>query len=228
MHPTHQPLSTALPLWRLLGFCAAVLLALPAAASPNAAQARPEPAAERAAFQAYLENHDVPSADELEKLGPSPAKTLIAIASDEQLKGLTRARAVSALRLWPSPVVQSYLEGLIQNKATATAAADRLMLRRAAIALGWMAGSNAPDLLAALFANEDVEVRVDAVLGISMSRAETAAGTLRKQLVVESSPRVRQQIERQLVALAPPEPEPAKAASSKRKQPSRQPMRTGF
>jgi HEAT repeat protein len=228
VHRKHLPLLTALPLWRSLGLCVAGLVALPVAASPDAAQAKPQPAAQRAAFELYLEKHDVPAADELEKLGPSPAKELIAIASDEHAQGLTRARAVSALRLWPSPVVQSYLENLIQDKATAAAPDDRLLLRRAAIALGWMAGSDAPDLLAALFANEDVEVRVDAVLGISMSRAETAAGTLRKQLVIESSPRVRQQIERQLAALAPPQPEPEKASSNKRKQPTRQPMRGGF
>jgi HEAT repeat protein len=188
----------------------------------------PQLAAQRATFETYLANHDVPSADDLFGLGASPANVLMAIASDEHAEGLTRARAVSALRLLPSPVVQTYLEKLIQSKATATDAADRLVVRRAAIALGWMAGSDAPDLLAALFANEDVEVRVDAVLGISMSRAATAANTLRKQLVVDSSPRVRQQIERQLVALAPPDPEPEKAPSAKKKQPSRQPMRGGF
>lgn len=182
---------------------------------------------ERARVQSYLDTHDVPSAADLRGLSPSPEKPLIAIAGDDQVDRLARARAVAALRLLPSPAVQAFLTDLIQKQATTTNATLRLLLRRAAISLGWMAEADAPDVLSLLFDNEDVEVRVDAVLGISMSRASTAAMTLRKQLAVESSPRVRQQIERQLVALGAEQAEPDKPPS-KKKQPTREPMRGGF
>lgn len=207
-----------------LSLSALVLTTAPAAAAPEVGQTKPA----RAKVESYLESHDVAAAADLRGILPAPEKTLMAIASDDHAARLLRARAVAALRLLPSPSVQEFLEKLVEDKATATDATDRLIVRRAAIALGWMAGADAPELLAALFANEDAEVRVDAVLGISMSRAESAAGTLRKQLAVETSPRVRQQIERQLVALGAADPAPEKAASSKKGQPTREPMRGGF
>lgn len=207
-----------------LSLSAFVLAARPSAASPEAGPASPE----RAKIEGYLQSHDVASAADLRGILPAPEKVLMTVASDSHADKLVRARAVAALRLLPSPAVQEFLMKVVQDKATATDAADRLIVRRAAIALGWMAGTDAPELLAALFANEDAEVRVDAVLGISMSRAEGAATVLRKQLAVESSARVRQQIERQLVALGVDRPVEEKAAASKNKRPARQPMRGGF
>jgi hypothetical protein len=205
---------------------AAPVFAGPAAAGP----AKPEQARIQARIQSYLESHDVPSAAELRGLSPSAEKTLIAIASDGHADRLTRARAVAALRLLPSATVQAFLIKLIQGQATTTDATLRLLLRRAAISLGWLAEADAPEVLAWLFDNEDVEVRVDAVLGISMSRAPTAVETLRKQLAVDPSPRVRQQIERQLVALRaePPEPEQPPAKKQQPTSPTREPLRGGF
>jgi HEAT repeat protein len=207
-----------------LSLSALVLVAAPAAASPDAGPAKPE----RAKVETYLQGHDVASSAELRSILPAPEKTLMTIALDDHADRLIRARAVAALRLLPSPGVQEFLERLVQDKAAATDTSDRLIVRRAAIALGWMGGADAPELLAALFENDDPEVRVDAVLGISMSRAETAVGVLRKQLAVEASPRVRQQIERQLGALGAEEPTPEKTAGSKKRQPTREPMRGGF
>jgi HEAT repeat protein len=207
-----------------LALSAFVVVAAPATASPDAGQPRPE----RAKVEAYLQTHDVASAAELRGVLPAPEKTLMIVTSDEHEDRLVRARAVAALRLFPSPAVQEFLERVVQDKATATDATDRLIVRRAAIALGWMASADAPEILAALFANEDPEVRLDAALGISMSRAEAAVAILRKQLVVETSPRVRQHIERQLVALGADTSAPEKGAGSKNKQPTRQPMRGGF
>jgi hypothetical protein len=203
-------------------FAVSVLAGAPA--HPDAGRPLPE----RTKIEAYLATHDVPSASALRTFAPIPETALIAIASDEAVERLTRARAVAALRLLPSPAVQEFLIKLVQSKATTTDPTNRLLLRRAAVALGWLAGADAPDQLAPLFENDDEDVRVDAVLGISMSRAWNAAETLRKRLAIESSPRVRQQIERQLVALAGPAPETSKAPSSKEQRPSRQPMRGGF
>jgi hypothetical protein len=185
---------------------------------------------ERTKIEAYLATHDLPSIAELRGFAASPDPVLMAIASDARAERLTRARAVAALRFLPSPVVQEFLAKLIRQNAKSTDATVRLLLRRAAVALGWIAGSDAPEHLTLLFANDDAEVRLDAVLGIAMSRGESAADVLRKQLVMETAPRVRDQIRRQLNALGEPpvgEPpvEPAKPPSRK---PRREPMRGGL
>ncbi len=210
-----------------LTYVAIVLSALAVSAGPSAPEGGPD-APEKAKIEAYLATRDVPSAAELQGFAAAPEKALMAIASDGHAPRLTRARAVAALRLLPSPSVQEFLVKLVQSKAKATDETERLLLRRAAVALGWIGGSDVPDRLFLLFENDDPEVRLDAVLGISMTRASTAAELLHKQLAVESSPRVREQIQRQLTALGEEPPQPDKAPSSKRRQPTREPMRGGF
>jgi HEAT repeat protein len=173
---------------------------------------------------AYLQSHDVAVVAELRALASAPEKPLMAIAEDAQAEGLARARAVAALRLLPSPEVQGFLGKLVRSKAKSKDATDQLLLRRAAVALGWMGGSRAGDDLALLFENGDPEVRLDAAIGIGLSRAPDAADLLRRQLAIESVPRVRNQIERQLRVLAPAPTEPETAARKK----ERTPMRGGF
>lgn len=179
----------------------------------------------RSKFEAYLAGHDVPLAEELRALAKSPEDPLMTIASDTRVDGLIRSRAVAALRVVPTKGVQSFLGKLIEAKAKATDASDRLIVRRAAVALGWMVAPGAAEKLALLFENEDAEVRLDAAIGIGLTRAETAATLLRRQLAVESVPRVRDQIERQLRALPESSPEPDKAHSPPKRAP---PMRTGW
>jgi HEAT repeat protein len=203
---------------------AIVSIALAAApASPG-----PPPAAKvddlQAKVAAYLATHDVASVSELRALAQVPEKPLIAVASDVRAETMVRARAVAALRLLPSPGVRAYLDRLLQDKAKASDAGDRLLLRRAAIALGWLSGPRACQQLALLFANEDAEVRVDAAIGLGLTRAADAPAFLRRQLAVETAPRVRDQIERQLRALGLGPTEPEKPPP----KPERQPMRGGF
>ena len=174
----------------------------------------------RPRFEAYLATHDVPAAGELHALAAAPENVLMAIASDVRADGLLRSRAVAALRLLPSAGVHVFLVKLIQAQAKATDATDRLIVRRAAVALGWMSGTGAAETLALLFDNEDAEVRLDAAIGLGLTRAATAVTPLRRQLAVEQSPRVRDQIERQLRALGEPLVEP-KAPAPKKVQPMR-------
>ena len=192
--------------------CLAIVLST-LAASPASSDGR-------SPFEAYLAAHDVPSAAELRALAKAPEDALMAIASDTRAEGLIRSRAVAALRLVPTPGVQGFLGKLIQAKAKATDASERLLVRRAAVALGWMAGPGAAEKLDLLFDNEDAEVRLDAAIGLGLSRAATAATCLRRQLAVETVPRVRDQIERQLRALGEPLVEP-KAPAPKKEQPMR-------
>jgi HEAT repeat protein len=175
-------------------------------------------------MEAYLATHDVASTAELDGLMKAPENALMAIASDGHMAGLTRARAVAALRLVPSLGVQAFLLKLVQSNAKATDATERLIVRRAAVVLGWMAGAGSAEKLALLFDNDDAEVRLDAAIGIGLTRAETAATLLHRQLAVESVAKVRDQIERQLRALgaAPVEPEASKPPKKV------EPMRAGW
>lgn len=175
----------------------------------------------RSRVEAYLATHDVPVAEDLRALAPAPETALMAIVSDVRADGLLRSRAVTALRLVPSAVVHVFLGKLIRSKAKTTEATDRLIVRRAALALGWMSGTGAAETLALLFDNEDAEVRLDAAIGLGLTRAAAAAPALRKQLAVEQAPRVREQLERQLRALGESAEEPRKAPAPRQETPMR-------
>jgi HEAT repeat protein len=204
-----------------LAIVACVVAVAPAAqAAPGGAKAKEA----RAEVEAYLGSHDVAAVADLRKLSPSPERPLMAIALDARGDGLVRARAVAALRLLPSPEVQGFLGKLLADKAKSGDSTDRLLLRRGAIALGWMSGPRAETRLALLFENQDPEVRLDAAIGLGLTRSAEAPRLLEKQLEVEAVPRVRAQIEKQLKTLAqkPAEPEPPA------RQPEQVPMRGGF
>ncbi len=189
----------------------------PASGGGKTGDARPQ-------LAAYLASHDVPTLAELRGLASAPDKPLMAIAEDVRAEGLIRARAVAALRLLPSPAVQGFLGKLVRTKAKSNDATERLILRRAAVALGWISGPRAAADLALLFDNADPEVRLDAAIGLGLTRAEGAPALLQRQLAVESVPRVHDQIERQLRVLGQVPPEPEKAPPRK----EREPMRGGF
>jgi HEAT repeat protein len=198
-----------------------VLAAAPSSRSPSTAS-KPEDV--RAKVEGYLAAHDVADSDQLRVLVAEPGKPLMAIVTDARVKGLLRARAAAALRLVPTPEIHTFLEKLVQAKAKASDATDRLIVRRAAVALGWMAGPRTQDQLALLFENADEEVRLDGVIAIALTRAATAATLLRKQRAAETSPRVRDQIDRQLRTLEPVPPQ-AQDPAPRKLQP---PMRGGF
>jgi HEAT repeat protein len=182
--------------------------------------------AAEAKIKAYLTTHDVADAQQLRALSPTPEKSLMAIVSDSQAEGLIRARAVSALRLLPSPAIRDYLGKLVETKAKAVDANDRLIVRRAAVALGWLAAPKAPEQLAQLYANDDADVRLDATIGLGLTRAADAVDVLRQQLLVETVPRVRDQIQRQLHVLTQtPTPEPEKTDKPEKAPKNKEPLR---
>lgn len=182
--------------------------------------------AAEAKIKAYLTTHDVADAQQLRALSPTPEKSLMAIVSDSQAEGLIRARAVSALRLLPSPAIRDYLGKLVETKAKAVDANDRLIVRRAAVALGWLAAPKAPEQLAQLYANDDADVRLDATIGLGLTRAADAVDVLRQQLLVETVPRVRDQIQRQLHVLTQtPTTEPEKTDKPEKAPKNKEPLR---
>ena len=200
--------------------CLAIVLST-LAAHPSAASVPDGGRASQSKFEAYLAAHDVPTAAELRALAKSPEDALMAIASDTRAEGLIRSRAVAALRLVPTLGVQAFLGKLLQGHAKATDPTERLIVRRAAVAIGWMAGPGAAEKLVPLFDNEDADVRIDAAIGLGLTRAGAAATYLRRQHAVETVPRVRDQIERQLRALGEPLVEPEKAPAPKNEPPMR-------
>jgi HEAT repeat protein len=146
-------------------------------------------------------------------LGPGTDETLIQIAGDPKAELLVRSRAVSTLGYFATAASRRFLATTIETKAASAEAGDRLLVRRAAVALGWLGGTDVPGRLAPLLSSDDADVRVDAAVGLGLTRLPAAAASLRKRLDLEPVERVRAQISRQLQAieatLAPP-PEPKK------------------
>ncbi len=120
------------------------------------------------------------------------------IGGDGKVELLIRARAIAALAYFPTSVGRKFLEETIAGKRAATEPGDRLLLRKAAVALGWMGGLGVPEKLGPLLDHGDPDVRLDAAIGLGLTRLKSAADLMRKRFDIEPSPRVRSQIARQL------------------------------
>jgi hypothetical protein len=94
--------------------------------------------------------------------------------------------------------------------ATTSTAAALVLLRRAAVTIGWVGGPLAPPALGPLLEHADPDVRADAAVGLALTRLPAAARLLRARLSRETDPRVRGHLTRQLsvidTALATPPP----------------------
>jgi HEAT repeat protein len=156
------------------------------------ADARPR--VSRSAVEAKLRAYEAGGASGWQALGPGADEALVEIARDSKVDILVRARAVSALGYFPTAPSRRFLEQTI----AAADGADRLLLRRAAVALGWIGGQGVTGRLAPLLQHDDPEVRMDAAIALGLTRLPGAADVLRKRIDVEPVPRVRAQIGRQL------------------------------
>jgi HEAT repeat protein len=182
-------------------------LALPAVAKP-AAPARPT----RAALEPRLRSYQ-PDPAAWRALGPGTDQTLIEIAGDGKTETLLRARAVSTLGYFPTPAARKFLEATIEGKGTSSDPGDRLLVSKAAVSLGWLGGVDVPARLAPLLSHADADVRLDAAIGLGLTRLPSAAEALRKRLELETVPRVRAQVSRQIQVI-----EDARAAASASKK----------
>jgi HEAT repeats len=174
----------------------------PAGAKPPAGpvgRSGPVARATRSTVEARLRAYEPTfSASGWQALGPGADEALVEIGRDEKVDILVRARAVSALGYFPTPPARRFLEQTIDSRAASTQAADRLLLRKAAVALGWMGGPGVPARLDKLLAHADPDVRLDAAIGLGLTRLMPAADFLRKRFDIEPDARVRSQIGRQL------------------------------
>jgi HEAT repeat protein len=182
------PLPFALPL---------TLVAALALAAPPIAQA-----AVRANRDAVLKllgaSERTPDERELRSLGAEVDEVLIELARDAKLEARMRARAVSALAFAPSLASRRYLDKVVAGVAAAKDPTDLLLVRRAAVALGWQGGPSVPPLLGGLLAHADPEVRIDAALALGLTRLAASADLLRARLDAETDARVRGHLSRQL------------------------------
>lgn len=184
-----------------------------------------------------------PTAPELARLGRAVDETLIAIARDPAVDLPIRARAVGALVNTPSTAAHTFLRELVERpektlspargkapkpdagaadagagpEKRAEAAAQQVLLRRAAVALGWLGGPRVVMALGPLLDHPDPEIRADATLGLALTRSPEAAQRLRTRLPKETDPRVRGHIARQINVIEaatggtpPPPPPPPK------------------
>jgi HEAT repeat protein len=131
-------------------------------------------------------------------MGTESEAVLIAIAGDLKADLQLRSRAVTALGVVSTRPGRAFLEGVIKQKASSTDASDKLLLRKAAVALGWVGGAAVPALLGSLLDHADPDVRLDAAIGLGLTRSQEAADLLRQRFDVETVPKVRSQIGRQL------------------------------
>jgi HEAT repeat protein len=152
----------------------------------------------RAAVEARLRSYEASNPQDWRAMGAGTDRTLAEVARDPKVEVLIRARAVSALAYFSTPLSRKLLEETIDQKASSKSPDDLLLVRKAAVALGWIGGTATPLHLAPLLEHPDPDVRIDAAVGLGLTRMAAAADPLRKQFDVESVPRVRAQIGRQL------------------------------
>jgi hypothetical protein len=201
--PRASPRSVSRCLAGAVAFVAAAALALPALAAPARARADRE-----AVLKMLGASERAPSEKELRALGPEVDQVLIDLARDAKLEARLRARAVSALAFAPSFASRRYLDKMVAGVGDAKDPTDLLLVRRAAVALGWQGGPSVPPLLAGLLAHDDPEVRIDGALALGLTRLASAADLLRTRLDAETDARVRGHLSRQLrvieSAIGPP------------------------
>jgi HEAT repeat protein len=188
----------------MAGLCALALTAAlgqPALASDaGKAAARPEV---EARLQAGL---GVRTQAEVTALGSGSDEVLVQIAEDKTAAGTLRARAVSALAYAPTARVRAFLEGVLVRRQPSSDATHRLLLRKAAVAMAWHGGPRAVEVIAPLLHHPDREVRLDAAIGLGLTRASSAERPLRSRLEQETDPEVKSQIESQLKLLTAVKP----------------------
>jgi HEAT repeat protein len=138
---------------------------------------------------------------ELQHWAATADGVLTVLAADRAASETVRGRALSALAYARTSRAHAFLENFIIEKTPSSAAVDRVLLRRAATALGWQGGARVVEVLGPLLDNGDAEVRLDAAAALGLTRAREAEAPLRARLAVETDPAVRRQIEAALKAV---------------------------
>jgi len=155
----------------------------------------------RADVQAALAKNPGPA--ELRRLADSAEPEVIAVAGDRALSEAVRGRALSALAYARSGRSHAFLENFIIRETPSRDPTDHVLVRRAAMALGWRSGPRLTEVLAPLLDSDDRDVRLDAAAALGLGRPRDAEKPLRARLAVETDPAVKRQLESALRAVAP-------------------------
>jgi HEAT repeat protein len=141
---------------------------------------------------------------EMQRLAATAQATLMAIASDRSTAEAVRARALSALAYARNLRVQTFLENFVVGRTPPLDATDRVLVRHAAVALGWQGNARLVETVAPLLDNADADVRLDAAVALGLGRTRSAEAPLRARLATETDAAVRRQIEASLKAVTAP------------------------
>ncbi|HZL16425.1 MAG TPA: HEAT repeat domain-containing protein [Polyangia bacterium] len=141
---------------------------------------------------------------ELSRLASASPGPLMAIASDQAAPEIVRARALSALAYARGLEVQIFLENFVVARTPPLDATDRLLLRRAAVGLGWQGDARLVEVVAPLLENADADVRLDGAVALGLGRTRAAEAPLRARLAIETDAAVRRQIEASLKSVTAP------------------------
>jgi HEAT repeats len=143
-------------------------------------------------------------AAELQRLAATAQGPLMVIASDRTRSEMVRSRALSALAYARNLRVASYLENFIVLATPSSDATDRVLLRRAAVSLGWQGDGRLVETIAPLLDHTDREVRLDAAIALGLGRTRSAEAPLRARLANETDSAVRRQLEASIKAVTAP------------------------
>ncbi len=143
-------------------------------------------------------------AAELQRLAATAQGPLMVIASDRTRSETVRSRALSALAYARNLRVASYLENFIVLATPSSDATDRVLLRRAAVSLGWQGDGRLVETIAPLLDHTDPEVRLDAAIALGLGRTRSAEAPLRARLANETDSAVRRQLEASIKAVTAP------------------------
>lgn len=153
----------------------------------------------RADVEASLAKSAAPA--DLQRWAARADGILTAVAADRGASETVRGRALAALAYARTARVHAFLENFIIEKTPSSAAVDRLLLRRAAVALGWQGGARVVELVAPLLESMDADVRLDAAAALGLSRERDAEAPLRARLATETDPAVKRQLDAALKAV---------------------------
>ncbi len=154
---------------------------------------------DRPALERRLTGTQAPAtADAWQKLGTNTGPMLLIIARDPKAALALRARAIDGMAYFPLAANRDFLETTLIDLISAKNEADKMILRRAAVALGWQGAGNAATRIAVLLDHDDADVRADAALALGLTRNPAAIAALQKRSSLEKDPRVRRQLDRQI------------------------------
>jgi HEAT repeat protein len=161
--------------------------------------ARPTKAPTRADVEASLAKSSAPG--DLQRWAATADGILTVVAADRAASETVRGRALASLAYARTPRVHAFLENFVIEKTPSSAAGDHVLVRRAAVSLGWQGGARVVEIVAPLLESTDAEVRLDAAAALGLCRSREAEAPLRARLAVETDPAVKRQLDAALKAV---------------------------